>query len=81
MTERQTLSTAERDRLWMDPQHWNRDASYQCAADPRLFVPQRKPGGWPINMGHPRAQFVLWSLLLAVAGFVVGLAVLVAHAT
>jgi hypothetical protein len=30
-------------------------------------------------MGHPRAQFVLWGFLLAVAGFVVGLAVFFAQ--
>ena len=55
--------------LWNDPAHWNRDGSYNCAGDPRLFVPKRNGGGWTLNMAHPRAQLTIWLLLLGIFAF------------
>jgi uncharacterized membrane protein len=67
--------------LWSDPKNWNRDGSYNCAADLRLFVPKRMGLGWTLNMAHPRAQTVIWSFLLAVIAFVVVIGLMAARGT
>ena len=75
------LARNARERLWRDPHHWEPFGIYRCADDPRLFVPARRGLGWTVNMGHRRAQTVLWSGLAVIIAFVVGLALVVAHAT
>ena len=75
------ITTTERDALWRDPAHWDRLGGYRCAEDPRLLVPQRNGSGWTVNMGHRRAQALLWSFLGAVVLFLVGVAVATAHRT
>lgn len=67
-----------RDALWRDPARWNRWGSYTCAEDPRLMVRQRG-AGWTLNMGHPKAQVVLWGFLGVVIAFLVGFIVYSAH--
>jgi uncharacterized membrane protein len=64
---------ADRDQLWRDPEHWERFGVYRCSADARLVVRQRRAMGWTVNMGHPRAQLVLWGSVLFVLGAVAGL--------
>ena len=53
------LTRDELDDLWHNPEHWNRDGSYRCAADPRLIIPKRDGGGWTLNVGHPRAWMIM----------------------
>ncbi|HEY2849392.1 MAG TPA: DUF5808 domain-containing protein [Gemmatimonadaceae bacterium] len=60
----------ELNALWRNPDHWNRDTSYNCANDPRLLVPSRVGLGWTLNMAHPRAQLTIWLFLLCVIGIV-----------
>lgn len=62
--------------LWNDPKNWNRDTSYDCASDPRVFVPNRFGPGWTLNMAHRRAQAVMWTFLLAIVAIVVALGML-----
>ena len=78
-TDKQTLTTFELDALWRDLAHWDRWGSYSCAADPRLMVPKRGGGGWTVNMGHRRAQSVLWGFLAGIVALAVGLVYFAAH--
>jgi len=68
------MTPGELEALWVEPSHWNRDGSYKCAADPRLLVPKRNGGGWTLNMEHPKAQWAIRGLLIAVLGIAVALA-------
>ncbi|MHB1313748.1 MAG: DUF5808 domain-containing protein [Gemmatimonadaceae bacterium] len=70
------MTPDELKRLWAEPSHWNRDGSYQCAADPRLMVPKRHGGGWTLNMAHPRAQAVIWGILTVVISIAVVVALI-----
>jgi len=79
MSDNSIVTAAERDALWREPVHWRR-GSYRCAADPRLFVPNRAGAGLTVNMGHRRAQVLLWGFLGVVIALVALLAVSVVHA-
>ena len=59
------MTSDELDVFWRERAHWNRDGSYNCAADPRLFVPKRVGGGWTLNMALPKAQSAIWGFLLS----------------
>jgi uncharacterized membrane protein len=76
MPGKPTLTKTERNALWQDPAHWDRFGSYRCAEDPRLMVPFRSGAGLTVNMGHRRAQQLLWGFLAVVIALVVGVAVL-----
>ena len=49
---------------WQKDSNWNRDGSYNCAEDPRLFVPKRGGRGWTLNMANRRAQAVMWGFVV-----------------
>jgi uncharacterized membrane protein len=47
----------------VDPRHWSRFGIYTCPLDPRLMVRGRLGLSWTLNMAHPKAQMVIWSVL------------------
>jgi hypothetical protein len=58
--------------LWTDPAHWNRDGTYKCASDPRLWVQKRWGGGWTINMEHAKGPLTFWAFSLGIVAVVIG---------
>ena len=64
-----------------DPRHWNRGVIYSCAFDPRLMVRDRLGLGWTLNMAHPRASMVIWSILAGTSSLAAFLLWLAARAT
>ena len=64
------MTGREDDRGWSDPRHWRGGwlGIYANARDDRLWVRKKPPGlGWTLNLGHPRARWVIALLLAAIA--------------
>ena len=74
--EAKALTAVDLDRLWSMPAHWHWSGSYRCGEDPRLMVRARQGMGWTLNMAHPRAQPLIWGILVCVIAGVVTMAIL-----
>jgi uncharacterized membrane protein len=60
---------SEESEVRSDPGHWRGGwlGIYVNAQDRRLWVPKKRPGiGWTLNLGHPKARWVI-AVFLAVA--------------
>jgi uncharacterized membrane protein len=60
------MTRDENKRLWNDPNNWNSDGSYSCAADGRLLVGNR--AGWTLNMAHRQAKALMFGVVLLARG-------------
>ena len=60
-----------RDEKRNDPWRGGWLGLYVDREDPRLWVPKKRPGfGWTLNLGHPKARFVLVGTGVVILGAV-----------